>query len=90
MGWNARAAAVDNLSDRTLLGQLTEMTSQVRPLEAPIETLAERRIQQIRSEELCHGEHDWKLTGLEYNGLGENTYYRCKRCGVERHEIRKY
>ncbi|MBR3160953.1 MAG: hypothetical protein IKF14_17855 [Atopobiaceae bacterium] len=90
LGWNARAAAVDNLSDRTLLGQLTEMTSQVRPLEAPIETLAERRIQQIRSEELCHGEHDWKLTGLEYNGLGENTYYRCKRCGVERHEIRKY
>ena len=90
LGWDARAAAVDTLSDRTLLDQLAEMTFQHGPLETPIETLAERRIQQMRSEELCHGEHDWELTDLEYDGLGENVYYRCKRCGIERHEIRRY
>ena len=90
LGWDARAAAVDTLSDRALLDQLTAITSRHGPLETPIEKLAECRIQQIRSEELCHGEHDWELTGLEYNGLGENTYYRCKRCGIERHEIKNY
>ena len=90
LGWDARAAAVDTLSDRALLDQLTEMTSHVRPLEAPIEKLAKRRIQEIRSEELCHGEHDWEIIGLEYDGRGQNSYYRCKRCGIERHEIRKY
>ncbi|MBR3326579.1 MAG: hypothetical protein IKG22_04585 [Atopobiaceae bacterium] len=90
LGWHARKAAVDALSDRALLDQLTKMTSQHGPLELPIEKAAEERIQQIRSEELCHGEHDWELTGLEYGGLGEYAYYRCKRCGIERHEVNRY
>lgn len=79
-------AAMAALTDRALLEQLTNTPMESRPGATPVNVSAARRLEQLRSEDICHGNHDWELISSEGKEVGEYRYlvndYRCRRCGI--------
>ena len=79
-------AAMAALTDRDLLEQLANMQVEGRPGATPVNVFAARRLDELRSQEICHGNHDWELVKSEGREVGEFRYlvndYRCRRCGI--------
>ena len=79
-------AAMAALTDRDLLEQLANMQVESRPGATPVNVSASRKLEQLRSEDICHGNHDWELVKSEGKEVGEFRYmvssYRCRRCGI--------
>ena len=89
-GYETRRAAVGALTDRALLEELAALHTEQRLGEYRLEKLAAMRLQELHSDEVCHGEHDWERVRTYTDEVGEfrylNSEYRCRRCGAERSE----